>query len=66
MQLTTLGRSDAIRDYQFHAGGELMKQVVITPTRTGYWLYKVLIDGRVVVVGQAATRELAESEARLA
>lgn len=43
-----------------------MKQIVITKTCAGRWLYTILIDGRVVIFGQATTRERAETEARLA
>lgn len=41
-----------------------MKEIVIVPTSAGNWHYTVYIDGRVVVFGQAATRERAEREAR--
>ncbi|HYC48954.1 MAG TPA: hypothetical protein VED01_26045 [Burkholderiales bacterium] len=43
-----------------------MKQVVITRTCAGQWLYTIYIDGRVVVVGMSSTRTRAEEEARLA
>ena len=43
-----------------------MKEVFITLTRAGKWLYTVCIDGRVVLVGLSLTRDAAEAQAKMA
>ena len=43
-----------------------MKNIVITRTCAGQWLYTIYIDDRAVVVGMCSTRAAAEAQASLA
>ena len=43
-----------------------MKQIVITRTCAGQWLYMIYIGNRAVVIGMCSTRADAEAQANLA
>jgi hypothetical protein len=43
-----------------------MKNIVITRTCAGQWLYTIYIDDRAVVVGMCSTRAAAQAQANLA
>jgi hypothetical protein len=43
-----------------------MKQIIITRTCAGQWLYTIYVNHRAVVVGMCSTRADAEAQANLA